>query len=329
MEIDIWKHHSGETLMRVDGGWSAEMEAAIRSAAFDGLIVASEMMSFDGFGAVADKIRWLHSPDVDSWQGLEKLTNLERITYLQNIPQPSFDLRKLPHLRLLESRSGALLAPTFLNHASLEVLNLDELNVKDMAFLCEERHLRALQLRGSPLKSLAGLERCTALSELHIAGSRALKDIAALAHLPELEILELAGTKNLPDISAIFELKKLRSLIVESSVAKPVDLEWLRAMKHLECAAIWVETAAIDWTVFAELPRLYDIAFYATNECKTGSDDEIIAVLQSAGRRVKTFTRYPKGKFQQFRIEFVPPADLVNPMPFYWYQNAIRYKAKF
>jgi hypothetical protein len=329
MEVETWKHRSGATVLRVDGGWSDDMAQAIRSESFDGLEVCAGMGSFQGLGAEADKIRWLHAPAVESSVGLETLEQVERITLLREVPQPAFDFRKLPKLRLLESDSGVLLHAPFLNHPALEVLSLDGLAVKDMTFLADARRLRALQLKGSPLKSLTGLEHCAGLTELHVARSRALTDISAVAGLSELEIVEFDGTPNIADISAVYGLKKLKCLLVESHKAKPRDLEWLRGIERLECASIRVESAVIDWRVFAEHPRLYDVTFFTSKEFVSGSDAEILAQLQSAGRTVKTLTRYPKDKFPAFRIEFVPPPDIEKPMPFTWYQNALRYEAKF
>lgn len=329
MEVDTWKYRSGETVLRVDGGWSGRMEQAMRGASFDGLEVCAGMGSFQGLGALAERIRWLHAPAVESSEGLELLAQVERITWLRDVPQPAFDFRKLSKLRQLESDSGALLHAPFLNHPALEVLSLEGLAAKDMTFLSDARQLRALQLKGSPLKTLAGLEQCAKLTELHVARSRALTELSAIAGLSELEIVEFEGTPNIADLSPIYGLKKLHCLLVDSNKAKPRDLEWLRGMVQLECAGIWVESAGVDWRVFAEHPRLYDVSFSTSKDFEAGTDADILAQLQAAGRTVTKLTRYPKDKFPGFRIEFVPPADIQKPMPFTWYQNTVRYQATF
>ena len=316
-----WEHGSGARILRIDSAWSKEVERALETVPFDGLEVGSGLESYERLASFAEKIRWLHCPSVKSPAGLEKLENLERITYPGTAHKRAFDYRRLPKLKSLTCDFD--LKPEYLNHPSLERLDVEGLKVKDLKFLSGAKRLRALRLSDSPLQSLDGLESLPELHELRVILGHKLGDVSALRRAEQLEALELDEARKLTDISAVHGLTNLRWLFVDAAKAKQRDLAWLARMPRLECAGLWLETKNVDWGVLARHPRLYDIVFYTT----PGIKDEELRVrtqLAAGGRQLKTLTRFPRAALPGFRVEFVA-RDVVDPKPHWAYQNNLRY----
>ena len=239
--------------------------------------------------------------------------------------KPPFDYRRLPRLKSLVCDVASELLPEYLNHPNIERLDLEGTKAKDLTFLRDAKHLRALRLSASPIRALTGFEELDGLRELRLILTRSLSEISALRSAAQLEALELDKTPKITDISSIYGLRNLRWLFINASQAKQRDLNWIRNMPRLECAGIWIETETVDWSVLAEHPRLYDIVFYTTKGFSPGSDEDILAKLSADGRRVKALTRYPRAIFPGFRVEFAPPSDVARPEPHFVYQNHLRY----
>jgi hypothetical protein len=274
----------------------------------------------------AQKVRWLHAPSVGLSQGMEKLEFLERLTQFGSLPEPLFDYRRLPRLRQFACDIAALLPRDYLNHPNIEALDLEGLKSADLSFLSDAKRLRALRLVGGSLKRADGLADYAELRELRLLLTRGLTDISALAGAVNLDTLELEGTPKVADISPIHRLSQLRRLFIHTRNAKQDDLAWLANMPRLECAMIMVQTATIDWDIFARLPRLYDIAFYAHEGYVAEPDEVLTARLSAHGKQVREIKRFPKDRFPGFVIRFAPPADIARPMPAHVYKNHLRYK---
>lgn len=320
-EVSTWAYSDGSLMLRIDGEMSPEIENVLTMIPFDGLDVGEGVGSFECLVPFSQKIKWLHAPAVASSLGLDKLQFIERIIYISHVPVPPVDYSLLPRLKSLRCNIAELIPAKYLNHPHVERMDIEGIKATDMKFLSDAKNLGALRIVKSPIKSLDGIDNLSNLRELRLILIRALNDISRLSNLTQLEILEFDKTPNVIDISPVYELRNLRYLFIDASKAKQNNLNWIRNMPSLECAGIWVETEVIDWNVFAEHPRLYDIIFYTTKNFVAESDEEIIAVLTASGRHVNKLTRFPKAAFPAFRIEFVPPQDIVNPKPQHTYQN--------
>jgi len=300
--------------------WDDASREALAQAAYDAVEPKSGLGSFEPLAKFADRVHWLYYPDVESSSGLEKLKAVRRITFGDELPQPRFDLRKLPELRVLEFR-GAVPDARHLNHPRLRYLQAEALKAADLAFLADAKELQALGLRRCGLTSLKGCEALANLKELRLLGAKKLENISSISAANGLEILEIEGARSLRDTSSLHALGKLRYLFVEAEESSQAGLGWLADMPHLECAGLWLETATVEWSVLAGHPRLYDIVFFAHAGFDLPPDEMLLPALQAHGKRVLKVTRFPKARRPGIRIEFAPPADLADPKPLHAYQT--------
>ncbi|WP_431478123.1 hypothetical protein [Massilia eburnea] len=300
--------------------WDDACREALKQSAYDAIEPKSALGSFEPLADFSGHVHWLYYPDVESSAGLETLIAVRRITFGDELPQPEFDLRKLPQLRVLEFR-GAVPDARHLNHPRLRYLEVEDLKAANLAFLAEAKELGAMSLRRCALTSLKGCEALGGLRELRLLGAKKLEDISGVGAASEIEILEIAGAKSLRDMSAIHSLGKLRYLFVEAEESSQAGLAWLANLPHLECAGLWLETTEVDWSVLARHPRLYDIVFFAHAGFELPDDEALLSVLQAHGKRVLKVTRFPKARRPGIRIEFDPPADLAAPKPLHAYQT--------
>jgi hypothetical protein len=218
--------------------WDDASREALAQAAYDAVEPKSGLGSFEPLAKFADRVHWLYYPDVESSSGLEKLTAVRRITFGGELPQPRFDLRKLPELRVLEFR-GAVPDVRHLNHPHLRYLQAEALKAADLAFLADAKELQALGLRRCGLTSLKGCEALASLKELRLLGAKKLEDISSISAANGLEILEIEGARSLRDTNSLHALRKLRYLFVEAEESSQAGLGWLADMPHLECAGLW------------------------------------------------------------------------------------------
>ncbi|SFG91041.1 hypothetical protein SAMN05518865_12263 [Duganella sp. CF458] len=303
--------------------WDDASREAVAQWKYDGVEPKSALGSFEPLAEFADRVRWLYYPDVGSSAGLEKLKAVRRITFGDELPQPAFDLRQLPGLEVVQCEDASGLDKRHLNHPRLRYLDLEGLKAADLAFLSEARALAAMRLRRCALTGLKGSGTLNGLKELRLLGAKKLEDVSGLGEAGNLEIVEIGEAKKLRDINAIHSLGKLRYLFVEADQASQADLSWIGTMPRLECAGLWLETRQVDWTILAQHPRLYDIMLGTHAGFELPDDDTLVPLLQSHGRRVLKVTRFPKALRPSIRIEFVPPADLVDAKPLHVYQTRL------
>lgn len=317
---------NGTRVLYISGPWDKEIEELIENSSFEQINLYRCTEDFDALVPFARKVRWLHCPSVDSSKGLEKLEFLERLTQNTSLPEPIFDYRRLLGLRQFTCDLAAQIPKDYLNHPNIEALDLEGLKSTDLKFLSEATKLKALRLVGGSLKRADGLPNYAELRELRLLETRGLTDISALAQAVSLELLELDDTPKVTDISPIHELAKLRWFLINARNAKQKDLDWLVNMPRLECAMILVETETINWDIFARLPYLYYVGFYAHKGYVAESDEALIARLSAHGKKVKVIRRLPNDTIPSFVIEFVPPPDITQPIVEHTLRNRLRYK---
>ncbi len=327
--FDKWIDSDGATVLRVGGGWSTDIEDALKTIPFDALTIGPGMQGgFCDFEPHAGKIHWIKGANVHASFGLEKLEFLERIDLFDVVPEPIFDYRRLTRLRALTCSNAARIPVKYLNHPSVELLDVHGLKLKEFDSLIDAVNLRAVRLVATPIRSMDGIAALNKLVELRVIQARSLEDISALSLAASLEILELDKTPNISDISAVYGLTNLRRIYIDGRKARQKDLSWIGNMPKLESASIFVETETIDWSVFSEHPCLYDIIFYTNRDYLPESDEEIIKRLSSSGRRVKSLKRYPKGPCPAFGIEFFPNLDIENPFPQSAFRTNLQYSIR-
>jgi len=322
MNAEIYKlsDPAGSVILRLFG-WDEAARDAVANWQFDGVNLTGDMGSFEPLTGHAERVRWLYIPSVESSAGLAELQAIRRITFSGELPKPRFDLRVLPQLQVLECDVASGLDARTLNHPQLRYLDLEGLKAVDLRFLSDARDLEAMRLRCCGLRSLDGLEVLSSLTELRLLGAKKLEDVSALRQARQLEILEIDAAKKLTDVSAIAELPNLRYLFIDAEHATQSDWTWLSNCKKLECAGLWLKTEKVDWSIVASMPRLYDIVLFTHAGFELPPDEELIPVLQTAGKQVLNLTRFPKAFMPGIRIEFRPPDDLSDPKPLFVYQT--------
>lgn len=247
-----------------------------------------------------------------SAEELEDNINTEKIRYIINL-QPHFDYTRLPVLKWFECHSwGDQFKPAHLNCTTLEYLDIASLNTNDLRFLSNARNLKALRMVKGPIKNLSGIESLKQLRELDLLYVKSLKDISLISTCLTLEVVNIENTPNIEDVSAIYGLKNLYWLCITAPKVKQRDLSWLKDMPKLQCASIYVETEKINWSIFAEHPSLYSVAFYTNHGFVAESDEEIIKKLSAAGKVVREFLRFPKDKLPAFIVHFETPTHVVD-----------------
>lgn len=303
-------------VLRIDS-FDETTAASLRAGGFDAVELASDLPDFEPLVPHADAVRWLRASAPPSTRGLERLQQLERITYVGSQAGPKFDFRQLPRLKTLECDAADLMSAKFLNHPMLERLDLNGAAVQDFTVLDRAASLRALRLARSKTRSLQGIEKLPQLRELRLLGARTLADISALAGAPQLEALEIMDAVKLADVSALRGLHRLRWLFVEAREAQQPDIGWLAGAPALECAGLWVATRSVDWSVVAAHPRLYDLSLHGSETAPfADSDESLLGQLGAHGRQVRRITRYPRSKVPAIRVELVPPPDIADAKPF-------------
>jgi hypothetical protein len=319
----VWKQADGSMILRVSSETLSQAANALREGRFDGVEYSGS--SFESLAEVGAAIRWLHAPDVESPDGLEALDHVERITYVGAIHDARFDYRRLPRLKDFRCHLASAIDPAHLNHPAVERLEVEGIDAHDLSFLSNAKNLRSLRIAKSALRSLAGIAELENLVELKLLLTHGLQDISDVKYATQIESLEIVGTPKIDEVSAIYRLKNLRWLYIDGRKARQGDLSWLLELPRLECALIEVETAEIDWDIFASHPRLYSVAFYSNKGFTGDSDDVIRAKLGARGRQVKQVQRFPRDRFPAFHVEFAADPDIECPLPYHAYQTNLMY----
>lgn len=303
-------------VLRIDA-FDDSAAALLRAGGFDAVELASDLPDFEALVPHADAVRWLWASAPASTRGLERLQQLERITYTGSQAGPKFDFRQLPRLKTLECDAADAMSAKFLNHPALERLDLNGAAVPDFTVLDRAESLRAVRLSRSKTRSLRGIGKMPQLRELRLLGARTLTDISALESAPQLEALEIMDAVKLADVSALRTLHRLRWLFIEARTAVQPDIGWLAEAPALECAGLWVATQRVDWPVVAAHPRLYDLSLHGSPTAAFADSDETLpGQLTACGRQVRRITRYPRSPVPAIRVEMVPPPDIADAKPF-------------
>lgn len=315
-ELHTLSNAARTRVLRIDS-FDGSTAALLRAGGFDAVELASDLPDFEALVPHAEAVRWLWASAPASTRGLERLQQLERITWTGSQAGPKFDFRQLPRLTTLECDAADAMSAKFLNHPALERLDLDGAAVPHFTVLDQAASLRALRLARSKTRSLQGIEKLPQLRELRLLGARTLADISALESAPQLEALEIMDAVKLADVSALRALHRLRWLFVEARTASQPDIGWLADAPALECAGLWVETQRVDWSVVAAHPRLYDLSLHGSPTAAfTDSDERLTEQLTARGRQVRRITRYPRSPVPAIRVELVPPPDIADAKPF-------------
>jgi len=113
----------------------------------------------------------------------------------------------------------------------LEVVGLNDTNVKDISFVSESENLRTRGLCRTPAENVTPLKNCKTLRVLILAFCRELNDIEALRGLTNLEKLDLQWTS----VSNIEPLKSSTNLrVLDLSDAGIQSIDAVQNMSKLE-----------------------------------------------------------------------------------------------
>ncbi|MDE5597480.1 MAG: hypothetical protein K2J04_06570, partial [Lachnospiraceae bacterium] len=158
------------------------------SAYFDNPAEAAEILDNP-----ADIKELRFNAGTDSLDGIELFENLETL-YIDYLEVDNIDaLIHLEHLKNLTLRCYENVTDfTVLEKFSeLEMLSLEAEELKTLDFVSGLKKLNTLSIAGGKLRSLSGLENCTALKSLSITYCVELKDVSAVSELINLQELVL------------------------------------------------------------------------------------------------------------------------------------------
>jgi hypothetical protein len=102
------------------------------------------------------------------------------------------------------------------NCSKLESLMLTEFKEKDLSVIREVSTIRALDIRNSSIKELAGVEDCQSLESISLGPCRSLHSICALNHLPNLRSIDLEACSKISDYEKLTDLPVLEKLNIVS-----------------------------------------------------------------------------------------------------------------
>ena len=305
-EIHILQNQDQSRILRLES-MDVNARALLEASAFDGVEVMSSFGNIDQLAPFQERIRWLFAPQLISPDGLVTLESLERITFVGSQLGDAFDYRSLRNLKVFECGSAEEIPMRYLDHPSLEILNIAGANLKNFMPLKNAVALRALLVENSKIKSLDGLGSFAQLRELRLLGERSLVDINELAALRALEVLVVTSGLRLIDLSPIRVLSALRCLHIEAKSAEVPDIEFVTQMPDLQTMHLWAPVRTIDWRCIASHSSLCQIGLQLSSGGSFDSDETITAHFSAASRMVKTITRF-SGVRPQIKIEVEPPA---------------------
>ena len=196
------------------------------SAYFDNPAEAAEILDHP-----ADIRELGFNAGADSLDGIELFENLETL-YIDFSELDNIDaLIHVKHLKNLTlGYSENLSDYAVLEKLSeLETLFLVTEELKTLDFVSGLKQLNTLKIDGGKLRSLSGLENCTALKSLSIINCMDLKDMSAVSELINLQelVLDVPYGCSEPKLDRLTEIKKL-------SLEQVEDFSFLRNMPNLE-----------------------------------------------------------------------------------------------
>jgi internalin A len=233
------------SLRSIEGGSLAEVVAKLQK---DGQLEAVrevDVTMLSGHVAVADILK-----------AFGKLSKIE----LEGREEPDLSaLAGSTTLRALAMRHAAASAPAAIAKLTqLESIELQEGEFTKLADWSALGHLQKLVLNGSPIASLAGLEKCP-LAELELARTK-VTDLAPIRSMIHLRLLRINETR-IRDLSPVAGLTALQELWADRTpIANLAPLANLVALTTLEAN----HTAIADLAPLGKLPKLRDLGLSET-----------------------------------------------------------------
>ena len=132
--------------------------------------------------------------------GYSEIDNIDSLIHLQNLKNLSLDIdENLNDFTVLEKLSN------------LEKIFLETNGLKRLDFVGKLDHLNTLHIYGGNLRSLAGLENCSALESLLIIDCFDIKNMSAVAELKNLQelVLDVPYGCSEPELDQLTQLRKL------------------------------------------------------------------------------------------------------------------------
>lgn len=313
-ELDVLADAARTRILRIEQ-FDDQATALLRSGGFDAVELRPGCPDFHGLVPHAASICWLRCCEPQKLDGLERLTEVRRLTFTGSQPAWDFDYRRLPKLREFDADEAGGLKPVTLGHPQLRRLDLAGGQVKDLTEFAGANELVALRLVGCRTRSTEGVQALPALQELRLLETRALVDLSGLGRAANLRVLEIAEAAKLAELQPITALHRLQWLFVEAKAGHWPDLDWMDQLPDLECLALWSPVQRLDLGRIASHPRLYDVLIQVPASAGLPGDEAIRAAFAGAARALKQVHRYPKAKVPTLRIEIAPPEGLTHPRP--------------
>lgn len=155
----------------------------------------------------------------ENLEGINQFENLENL-YLDYSELKEIDaLIYLRHLKHLTIESDETLTDFAVigKLSALETLRLETNGLKSIDFISQLSHLKQLEITDCPIKTLYGLENCTALETLSVMNCMELKNLSSIEALTGLRKLALAVpySCSVPDLGRLTSLQKLYLLYAD------------------------------------------------------------------------------------------------------------------
>lgn len=292
--------------LRIREGWSEEAENAVSKGDFDRLVVSNgQWTDFSFLEKYADRLTRLNiGSSVDSFRGVEKLTNLRELR-LADAPSPPLDLTVFKQLESCELYWHKRYSPEFFALPKLADIMLSHYTAKDCGDVAQARNLVRLDLRQGSVQSLKGIESLSYLRHLSLAYMRNLQDISAAAPLRQLEVLHIEKCPKVVDVDFIRDLPSLRTLFIDCGSPGFADLKWMSKLGALVDVLIAVPVQSVDWNIIFALPNLQRVVVN-THSGYQLADEELFACAKSHGRVLDNYIRAGTKKHPAFKFWMMP-----------------------
>ena len=243
----------------VVGGWSKELEAALRQAQPRSMELQARVHDLRQFAGAVDSVTSLQLSGSAEEARIESLVGLEAFVHLQALEirspvKQGLQAVHLPHLKrcALCWQPGCELLTAA---PSVESLLLWAYRQPSLAELPVSASLRELWLSRPAIANLAGIGAASSLTELRITHARALSSLDGVEAL-RLVAVDIEAAPKLEDIAALGRLNTVRSvrLLGASAAINLAPLASVNTLKWLHAGG--PRMPPLDWPGLLALPGL-------------------------------------------------------------------------
>lgn len=226
----------------------------------------------------------LEGSRIANTSGLEKVQGLQQLSLFLDFAEFSgLSLRSIPGVRVLEVSfrgTGIRQLPQLPDHLTDLTLDLAGSQVRQLPVFLSS-NLATLNLRLSPVQSLAGIERLAGLENLTLdVSSSGITDLEPLASLHQLKTLDLRlNWSQIGEIRNLVGLQNLHNLSLHLAGAGTQNLGYLNQLKNIE--KLTLDFGYMEARSFPDISGMTNLRDLSVNLSKTQMEDiSKLAALQ-------------------------------------------------